>query len=224
MLSSISSLAYKILKPFGFSFEARLIEYDFVISKLKTKTKNQRLLDIGCCENRMFDKIQSEKLEIYGIDINICPHDNPITFIKANAERIPFLDNSFDVVTAVSTIEHIGLGRYGDSLSSTGDITTMDEIKRVLKPKGNLLLTVPFGIDTLCYSKDGVPLCRIYSSVSLNNLLSGFKIQETSYIVKRKGIWYHTSPSNAIIIASRTKKEKAGMISIALIELYKDKK
>ena len=49
---------------------------------------------------------------------------------------MPFNDKFFDVVTAVSTIEHIGLGCYGDSIAPDGDKEATTEIKRVLKRGG----------------------------------------------------------------------------------------
>ena len=49
----------------------------------------------------------------------------------------------YDAVISYSSIEHSGLGRYGEPLDPTGDIDTMNIIKRKLKPKGICLLAVP---------------------------------------------------------------------------------
>lgn len=43
------------------------------------------------------------------------------------------------------TVEHIGLGRYGDPLDPDGDLKAIAELKRVLAVGGNLLFVVPVG-------------------------------------------------------------------------------
>ena len=57
---------------------------------------------------------------------------------------MPFPDENFDAVIAVSTIEHIGLGAYGDPFQEGADARVVKEIHRVLKPGGRLILTTPF--------------------------------------------------------------------------------
>jgi len=128
---------------------------------------------------------------------------------------MPFDDEFFDVITAVSTVEHIGLGRYGDPVAPDGDREAMEEMRRVLKAGGRLLMTVPCGRETICYSKDGVPLCRVYSSPSL--LLQGFKILELSYIVKKRLVWLPASMSDTERAVERAEPWRTGMTAIALI-------
>jgi hypothetical protein len=43
------------------------------------------------------------------------------------------------------TLEHIGLGRYGDPLNPLGDRVAMRELQRVLADGGSLLIVVPVG-------------------------------------------------------------------------------
>jgi hypothetical protein len=42
-------------------------------------------------------------------------------------------------------VEHIGLGRYGDTLDPQGDLKAIAELKRVLAVGGHLLFVVPIG-------------------------------------------------------------------------------
>lgn len=60
------------------------------------------------------------------------------------AER--FLNGSlplFDGVVSFSSLEHSGLGRYGDSLSPHGDLIAMAQAWCVVKPGGYALVAVP---------------------------------------------------------------------------------
>ena len=53
---------------------------------------------------------------------------------RASIERLPFRDKSFDAVTSFEVIYHLGV---------TNDRYALDELHRVLKPGGLLLLRVP---------------------------------------------------------------------------------
>ena len=49
----------------------------------------------------------------------------------------------YDAIVSYSSIEHSGLGRYGDPLNPTGDIETMEHIYRSLAVGGLCFLGVP---------------------------------------------------------------------------------
>ena len=67
-----------------------------------------------------------------------------------------FLDGtlpSFDTMVTFSSLEHSGLGRYGDQLNPWGDLITMAKAWCALKPGGLALVGVPTGQDTLLVNK-----------------------------------------------------------------------
>lgn len=76
----------------------------------------------------------------------------------------------FDAVISISSIEHDGLGRYGDPLNPDGDLRAMEQFRQVLKPGGKLYLAVPVGPDVLVWNAH-----RIYGATRLPRLLSGWK-------------------------------------------------
>ncbi|MBT9132861.1 MAG: hypothetical protein DDT33_01391 [Firmicutes bacterium] len=219
ILHQIARLAYRIPK---LSFEARLIEYGFAHTNIAQGIR-QRILDIGCCESKLPVELAKLGHEVYGIDVGDHPEPKGFTFVQGDIRQMPFGDEFFDVVTAISTVEHIGLGRYGDPVASDGDREAMAEIRRVLKRGGTLLMTVPCGRDTICYSKDGVPLSRVYSSPSLVKLLQGLEVLEISYIVKKGQVWFPASMSDTERAVERAKPDRTGMIAIALIVGSKEK-
>lgn len=59
--------------------------------------------------------------------------------------ELPFADNSVNSVSCLHVAEHIGLGRYGDSLDTQGTIKAARELSRVLAPQGNLYFPLPVG-------------------------------------------------------------------------------
>ncbi len=59
--------------------------------------------------------------------------------------HLPFEDNSVDSISCMHTIEHIGLGRYGDPIDPEGDLKAIKELIRVTKPGGSILFITPVG-------------------------------------------------------------------------------
>ena len=219
ILHQIAKLTYKIPRV---AFEARLIEYSFATSNIAKGLEKARVLDIGCCESKLPVYLAKRGYDVYGIDIGDIPEHELFTFIQGDLRKTDFNDGFFDIITAISTIEHVGLGRYDDPISSKGDEEALREMHRILKSGGQLVATIPCGKDTICYSKEGVPLSRVYSSNSLINLLRGFRILELSYIIKKGHIWLPASMADTKQAVQHASPEKTGMTAIALINAYKE--
>ena len=76
-----------------------------------------------------------------------------------------------DFVFTFSSIEHDGLGRYGDPLDATGDLKDVEMLSCVIKPGGLLYLGVPVGPDAVVFN-----VHRIYGFVRLPMLTANFKV------------------------------------------------
>jgi ubiquinone/menaquinone biosynthesis C-methylase UbiE len=106
----------------------------------KYDNENIRYLDIGCASGKKTKRFAKEckilESNIYGTDIkNWGPYDQKnykhsfnFKYILENG-KLDYEDNSFDVVTCFFTLHHI------EKLD-----TTLNEIKRVLKPNGIILI------------------------------------------------------------------------------------
>jgi len=70
-----------------------------------------------------------------------------LTSDHVDLTSLPFEENSIHSLSCMHTIEHIGLGRYGDPIDPDGDLKAIAELKRVLSHGGNLLFVVPVGKD-----------------------------------------------------------------------------
>jgi SAM-dependent methyltransferase len=80
--------------------------------------------------------------EIVGVDV--LPADLPsYRGVVADVRELPLDDDSFEIAFCVSTLEHVGAEsrfRY-----RSGALKALRELRRVLRPAGRLLLTVPSG-------------------------------------------------------------------------------
>ncbi len=80
-----------------------------------------------------------------------------LTSREGNLMSLPFVDNSVSSLSCMHTIEHIGLGRYGDPIDPDGDIKACKELSRVLAVGGNLLFVTPVGKEaTIEYNAHGI--------------------------------------------------------------------
>lgn len=58
-------------------------------------------------------------------------------------------ENQFDLVVTFSSVEHSGLGRYGDALNPWGDLIAMAKAWCITKTGGKALVGVPTGKDVV---------------------------------------------------------------------------
>ncbi|BAU11722.1 type 11 methyltransferase [Leptolyngbya sp. NIES-3755] len=93
------------------------------------------VLDVGCGRKAAFLKAIAPRIQQgYGVDFKVAEFQtDKLTAIQVHlGEELPFADASFDVVTMLAVLEHI-----------EHEQAILQEIHRVLKPGGKLVLTVP---------------------------------------------------------------------------------
>ena len=65
---------------------------------------------------------------------------------------LPLADASVSSLSCLHVAEHIGLGRYGDTLDPLGTRRAAAELQRVLAPGGQLLFSLPVGRPRVCFN------------------------------------------------------------------------
>lgn len=96
---------------------------------------------------------------------------------EADLLKLPFIDKSVDSISCMHTMEHVGLGRYGDPIDPNADLKAISELKRVLSPGGSLLFVTPIGRPKLMFNAH-----RIYSFEQIMSYFSDLKLEEFSLI------------------------------------------
>jgi SAM-dependent methyltransferase len=121
--------------------------------------------------------IPTEFYDYRPADLNL---DNLVTS-HADLTNLHYENNSIQSLSCMHTIEHIGLGRYGDPIDPDGDLKAFSELKRVCAINGNLLIVVPVGVRKVQFNAH-----RIYNPHDIINYMNGFKVQKFS-LVNDKG-------------------------------------
>ncbi|MFH1509265.1 MAG: DUF268 domain-containing protein [bacterium] len=96
---------------------------------------------------------------------------------KADLTNLDFTDNSIESLSCMHTVEHLGLGRYGDPIDPSADKKACSELSRVLAKDGNLLFVVPVGKPKIMFNAH-----RIYSPKMIIEAFSELQLKEFSLI------------------------------------------
>jgi SAM-dependent methyltransferase len=127
----------------------RVVEIPWVLARYRGE---RRVLDIGPAFAQPLYIHHLTALgipELHGVDL--APVAVPgMRMTHADVRQMPFADRSFDLITCVSTLEHIGRDNAHYLVQARadvveGDLATLRELRRVLKASGRILITVPFG-------------------------------------------------------------------------------
>lgn len=99
--------------------------------------RNKKILDIACYNGYIGEKIKNNNNVVFGIDaseeaVRISKQKGLIAKVSDIEKSLPYKNNSFDLVFAGEIIEHIVDTDF-----------FIDEIRRVLKPNGELIITTP---------------------------------------------------------------------------------
>jgi ubiquinone/menaquinone biosynthesis C-methylase UbiE len=143
------------------AFSSRLHEYPAFTGK--------KVLDVGSGNGYVLSKYAREGAHVYGVDltptaISLCQQRFALLGLRghfelANAERLPFADNTFDCVCSMGVLHH-----------TPDTATAVEEIFRVLKPGGRLIVMF-YHRDSALY-RFNFPVQRLLSRKSMQQLVN----------------------------------------------------
>lgn len=135
-----------------------------------------RMLDVGCGTGLNMQYL-SKYGHITGVDLSpvaldFCRKRGHNQLVQAPIERLPFEDNSFDMVTALDIIEHLD-----------DDVAGLSELQRVLKPGGRAVVLVPAYMFLWSLQDEVSSHKRRYVAPQFSSVTkrSGFEIERLTY-------------------------------------------
>ncbi len=111
-------------------------EYLKIISK-HHKLKGSKLLDIGCATGYLLELAQEKGCDCSGVEVSSFAAKEaskkfPKRIFNGTIEQAKYKDKQFDIITMIDLLEHV-----------TDPIKTLNEVKRILKPDGYILIVTP---------------------------------------------------------------------------------
>lgn len=123
------------------SSDGKFVEpmYETIVDEIH-KSNGGKILDVGCGNGNLFTFLLDEKFELFGVDFseNMIAEANSkcgdrASFSVADAEKLPFDDNTFDILVCNASFHHY-----------THPNDVLMEMNRVLKYGGKLLIGDPY--------------------------------------------------------------------------------
>lgn len=159
----------------------REIEWTWTLAHVKRGPG--RVLDFGSGNGMMALGAYFAGNDVVAVDLepeHYPFHRHRIEYVQGDFNELDLERRSFDQILNCSSVEHVGLaGRYGSPDEPNGDLNAMERMAGLLKPDGDMVLTIPVGIDAL-----HAPNHRIYGEKRLPRLLEHWEIREESYWAK----------------------------------------
>jgi hypothetical protein len=143
-------------EKYGYRLDERVVEYPWLLSRIKEESLI--VLDAGSVLN-FHNIILSEKLKNKKIYICTLEYEGHLgispspSYVYDDLRDTCFKSNFFDSIYCISTLEHVGMDNtmlYSSDYTKKEDdryayLTALEELSRILKRKGTLYLTVPYG-------------------------------------------------------------------------------
>ena len=98
-----------------------------------------------------------------------------LKIIKGDITKLPLETESVQSLSCLHVAEHVGLGRYDNSLDPSGTIKACKELQRVLMQGGHLFFSVPIGMNKTYYNAH-----RVHTPKNIINFFNKMELVEFS--------------------------------------------
>ena len=166
------------LESFYWWFVARRRLLEAFVRQIAGEFKRPTILDVGCGTGMNFsvlakfgDTFSSDASEEA---LSFCKSRGIDGLVRSHVELLPFVGSTFDIVTALDMLEHID-----------DDLRGLDELMRVMREGGALLITVPAYGFLWSEHDEALHHRRRYAASELRNKLTnaGFEVERITYYI-----------------------------------------
>lgn len=150
---------------------------DLWAARLIVKSSIRNHFDIGSRLDGFIAHLLAAGIDVTMIDIREFPeqveHLNTIVDDATSLRQIP--DESVESLSALCSLEHFGLGRYGDPVDPEACFKCFDNIQRKLKKGGRLYISVPVGKERVEFNAH-----RVFYASTIIECFSTLRLEEFS--------------------------------------------
>jgi SAM-dependent methyltransferase len=171
----------------GTAFDRHYIYHPAWAARVLARTRPSAHIDISSTLH--FCSIVSAFIPVKFYDYrpaDLCLSDLSSEF--ADLLALPFPSSSIESLSCMHTVEHIGLGRYGDPIDPDGDLKAIAELRRVLAPGGSLLFVVPVGRPRIVFNAH-----RIYAYEQIMSYFGDLELRQFALVPDRGALVEHAS-------------------------------
>jgi len=181
----------------------RIVELPYAMAALGRLAPGARILDIGSAESWFPLAAASLGFDVTALDLRELPYSHPqLRSISSPFEQWqPDEPGRFDAIFLISTIEHIGIGAYGEAAGATdADLGAVARVRELLVPGGLLVLTTPYGRRAVN------ALERIYDDEALADLLDGWEILDRRTAYRQDAVTWAPGPvaTHGVVMVTAT--------------------
>ena len=172
------STVYDRINPFIWNAEMR----DEAIGWLDI-AESDHVLDVGCGTGFATEGLLQHTEHIYGLDQS--PHQlskayekfgksGPVRFHMGDAERLPFQDDTFDIVWSSGSIEYW-----------PNPVTALRECRRVARPDGTVLIVGPDYPNRTIFQKMADAIMLFYDEAEADRMFSEAGYEEFEHRIQQ---------------------------------------
>lgn len=154
-----------------------------------------RILDVGSYRLWLIGVMSSRQVVTVDVRPRRSELSNENIIIADIAHDVLDRTNLFDMVVSLSTIEHVGLGRYADKFDPEGDLKAVDNMLKALRPGGHFIFTVPVTAGTPCVVHNSH---RIYCVDMIRENLKNLDLIEERFIKMESGNFHFCLESELV--------------------------
>ena len=150
---------------------------DLWAARLVIKSGIKQHFDIGSRLDGFIAHLLASGIEVTMIDVRKFPEKveglHTIVDDATSLRQIP--DNGVASISALCSLEHFGLGRYGDPIDPEACFKCFDNIQRKLKASGKLYISLPIGKERLEFNAH-----RVFYPSTVIDCFNSLKLEEFS--------------------------------------------
>lgn len=156
---------------------------DLWAAKLILKSGIQQHFDIGSRLDGFIAHLLAADIDVTMIDVRKFPGEieGLHTIVDDATSLHQISDESVESMSALCSLEHFGLGRYGDSIDPDACFKCFDNIQKKLKKGGRLYISLPIGKERVEFNAH-----RVFYASTVVECFSSLRLEEFSCTAEGK--------------------------------------